>query len=627
MKKIILLIAIIIQISFIFSAPNYKDFIDDKVGIEKYPNASAVNIYTEVNLSINADYSYSYNVFYVKKILTYKGKKRYSDVKFEYNKDYENIELGDCFTVNSTGERVEIPEEAFHDSEHYSTLFSPEYINQWEKIVNFPEIEPGNYIVVNYTRNNTRKTFVSGIEHLMEENPYIEKRFTVTYPENVKMYVKSLKELDNLKIFKSEKNGIVTEKFVIQNAAQIKSEKNAPSYVYTGCPILYSNDNSWKVLGKKIFDRFNSNIKITDLINETAKKITANCSSEKEKIFAIYDYFARNYTIKHSNFMDLDFKPTALEKTFEKKYGSQRDIVALFLGMTKSVGIKKCYPAFHLDRSLRFGDIEKKNVLLDFVGNIYVYWNDILIAPANDSMPFGYAGVNECNLVIGKNKPVFKKYKCEKLSLIKKEVICKSTRNNEYINNYNVEFSGAKDSRYRSQFRNSTAEKTKIWFGSQQSDKSSILTDGPTFSHLDDLNENVKLAYSNNVKGFLTQQDKYLYFSLPLEKVNINVGAKNRELPYLIYRGSVIEEEFIIEDVPTNFTVIKPKENFKNSFKFGKQKILYEIEIKQKNGNLVFKRSVNIPEGIISVEDYTDFRNFVNNLNNPTNNMIFLMKK
>ena len=616
----------IIQISLIFAVPNYKDYIDNEIGIEDYPNASAVNIYTEVNLSVNEDYSYDYKVFYIKKILTYKGKKRYSDVTFEYNADFENIEFGDCFTINSKGERVEIPEEAFHNSEHYMTLFSPDYIHKWEKIINFPEIEQGSYIVVNYTRSNHRKDFVSGIEHLMEENPYIEKRFIVTYPENIKMYVKALKKLDNLKIKKSTENGIVREEFIINNAELILSENNSPSYVYTGCPVFYDREKNWKVLGSKIFDKFNSGIEVTDLISNKAKEITADSNSEQEKVFAIYDYLARNFTIKNSFFHDMDFKPVSLEETFEKKYGSQRDMVALSLGMMKAVGINKCYPAIRLDRSHQFENIHKKNVLFDFVADIYVFWNNILISPAKDSYPFGYAGINNCNLIIGKKKPIFKEYSYDSSASILKKVICKSTGNNEYRNDYSLVFSGSKDSQYRSQFRNQTVEKTKIWFGNKQNDKSSILTSGPEFSNLEELNKKVELKYSSNVKGFLTKQDDYLYFSLPLESIPLAVGAKSRVLPYQIYSDFSIEEEFVIEDIPENTTIIKPKSGYNNKFKFGKQMIEYEIEIERRNTNLVFRRTVKIPEGIVSVEKYTEFRNFVNNLNNPINRVIFLMK-
>lgn len=624
MKKFILLIIAVIQISLIFSVTNYKDYIDNEIGIEEYPNASAVNIITEINLSINEDYSYEYNVFYVKKILTYKGKKRYSDVKFEYNSGFESIEFGDCFTVNSKGEKVEIPEEAFHNSEHYFTMFSPEYINKWEKIINFPEIEPGNYIVVNYTRINNRKEFVSGIEHLMEENPYLEKRFIVTYPENLEFYVNPIRKLENLEIKHSKENGIIKEEFIIRNAELVLSEENSPSYVYTGCPIFYSNEKNWTELGNKIFERFNSGIEITDLISEKAKEITSNCSTEREKIFAIYDYLARNFIIKFSELQNLNFKPDPLEEVFEKKYGCKRDIVALFLGLVKAAGIKKCYPVLQLDASHRFENIQKKNSIIDFINNINVFWNNILISPGNDSYPFGYAGVNNCNIIIGEKKPVFKKYSFESSRIISKKAICRTISDDEYIIDYTSIFSGSQDSKYRSQFRNESVEKTKIWFSNQQKDKSSILTNDPEFLNLEDLDKNVELKYSSKVKGFLTKQDNYLYFSLPLEKIPLNVGAKNRVLPYQIYSVFSVEEEFIIEDVPENMSVIKPKGGVQESFKFGKQEIEYKIEIEHFDNNLVFKRTVNISEGLIPVEQYKELRNFINNLNNPTNNVIFL---
>jgi hypothetical protein len=153
--------------------PNYQQYIKDVPGLDRYPNAAAINVLTEVTVDIQDDTTYTYDVFYIKKILTYKGKIRYSDVDLLYNADHETVELGECFTVDPDGKKVVVPSEAFHDQEHYLTLSSPEYVNIRQKTVNFPGVEPGYFVVVHYSRTNKRREFVDGVEHMMEANPYL----------------------------------------------------------------------------------------------------------------------------------------------------------------------------------------------------------------------------------------------------------------------------------------------------------------------------------------------------------------------------------------------------------------------------------------------------------------------
>jgi hypothetical protein len=100
-KKIFALLLVV----FVFNlfADRIDDIIKDVPGIEEYPDASALNVLTEIKMTVEEDFSFQRHIFYVKKMLNYKGKKRYSDVKISYNADFEEIELGHCFTIDTEG--------------------------------------------------------------------------------------------------------------------------------------------------------------------------------------------------------------------------------------------------------------------------------------------------------------------------------------------------------------------------------------------------------------------------------------------------------------------------------------------------------------------------------------------
>ena len=130
--KPILLILLILCILPVF-ADQIDDIIKDTAVNVSLENASALNLYTTVDWKIEEDFSYSKHVFYIKKILTYKGKKRYSDIKLQYYPDYESIELLQHFVISPDGNRLQIPDNQITDMNDRLTLFSPEYVNRNEK--------------------------------------------------------------------------------------------------------------------------------------------------------------------------------------------------------------------------------------------------------------------------------------------------------------------------------------------------------------------------------------------------------------------------------------------------------------------------------------------------------------
>ncbi|PID30037.1 MAG: hypothetical protein CSB55_00410 [Candidatus Cloacimonadota bacterium] len=622
MKKIIFSTILLLALT-LATATDFLNYIDENINEENYPNASAVNIFTEVTLEINKDLSYSSHVKYIKKIMNYKGKKRYSDIKLTYNKDFETIELGDCYTLTADGRRVDIPEEAFHDSEYFMTVLSPDYIRIWEKAINYSEIIPGNYIVLEYTKNNNDKRFVSGIEYMKDENPYLEKTFIVKYPESLNIFADVLEKCSELSMKEKRENGFIYKIFTVKNTQAVQPEYNAPNKIYTNCPIVYSNENDWTKAGNKIFAEFKSGMEVSEAVSEKALELTKNLKTDEEKIRALYKFTAEEFTTKYSDFMSMSFKPLPVDETFDRRYGSDRDLVALFIAMAQAVGIKDCYPALVLEPAARFEDFQEEYVLPAQINSIAAFWNNNIISPGSSSKPFGYGF--DCNLLIGKKKPELIKYSYDK-NFTRKKVACNFVGGNEYNLDYEIEFSGNGDFRTRTDFRNETAEKTKIKFDNKQTDKSSVLSAEPKFENLNDLNKNVILTYSQKNIGFINEQKNYAYLSLPLEKIHLNVGAEKRSLPFYISSPISVEEEFVIENIPEKQKIIQPEKDLNEQFKIGDKKLKCSIKISRKGDNLVFRRKVFIPSGIVPVDKYAEFRRIINSLNNPANKVIFMKK-
>ena len=622
-RKIFALLLIVF--AFNLFADRIDEIIKDAPGIEEYPDASALNVLTEIDIIVAEDFSFQRHVFYVKKMLNYKGKKRYSDVKISYNADFEEIELGHCFTIDTEGNRIEIPENQIYDMNDTESILSPDYINFREKIINFPQIEPGYFVVVDYTITNKRREPVNGVEHLKETNPYLNKIFTITFPGKYKLNYHYDKDVVNFIKKKEGKYNVYS--WNVKNTVLYKEENNSPSLLVSGTPIVFSFYKNWHELAVEKLSKL-KDIETDASITELAKNITENCKNDESKVLAVYKYLAKNFNEKKSYTSEIDFTPEPLTEVFEKKFGSEKELTALFIALLKSTGIEDIYPAVILSKNNRFSEIQEKYAVNNFFERICVFRNNDLYCPGNSYIPFAFTGNNEANILVGNDKYELIKYKAENAvceentyNYLVKENSAKIEVESEYSENMNL--------KKRQMYLNMPDVQRKIWFNQSLGEKSAKLTDGPNFMNFDKIDENLKMTYTLEYSDFLVDQEPYKYFKLLSSNFYFDVALDERDNNYQISDKIFIRENFIIDinDLSDGSGKMELMNNIKNNIKeFVVNDIIayFKMDSKIENGKIVVNREVYIPECIIPNMKYPEFKQFILSIQNPINNMVFL---
>ena len=627
-RRLLFLLLIILSLNLI--ADRIDDLIKDVPDV--YQNASALNVFTEVSITVEEDFSFKRHVFYVKKMLNYKGKKRYSDVKIRYNADFEEVELGHCFSIDMEGNRIEIPENQIHDMNDTESIMSPEYMNFREKIINFPQIEPGYFVVVDYTTINTRKEPVNGVEHLMETNPYLHKIFSIRFPEKFKLnYFAD----ENIEFSQSKKGDYNIFSWQAMNTNIYKEEKNSPSLLHSGSPVVFSFFKDWRELAKLKLSKI-SDIKIEDPIKDLAKQITENCKSDNDKVLAVYKYMADNFNEKSSYTAEIDFTPDPLITIIEKKYGSEKELSALFIALLKSAGIKKIFPAVTLINDDRFTDIQKYFAVNDFMDRICVYWNGDIFYPGNSYYPYAATGKNGMNVLVGNKKNELIQYDTEK-NLLAKKTYNYSIQGNSASVKITAEYDGADNYQYRRSFLDTPDARRKIWFNQRYGDKSAVLTDGPNFLNFDRIDEKLKLNYTLNYNDLVVDQEPYIYFKIVPPVIKLDVSNDDRENDFQVSDRIFFQEDFTVNLKGLSNFDDRRKDGFKynllndfNSFReslpIDDQTAYYELNSKIDGDDIIVSRTVYIPETIIPADKYQEFRQFILSMKNPVNNMVFLKR-
>ena len=623
MIKRILLFLILVFCLNIF-ADKIDDIIQNVPGNEKYPDASAINVLTEIELAVEDDFSYSYHVFYVKKILNYKGSRRYSDVKISYNADYEEIELGHCFTIDSKGNRIEIPENQIYDMNDTESIQSPDYINFREKIINFPQIEPGYFVVLDYTITNRRCEPVSGVEHLRESNPYMQKTFSIKFPDKIVLNSFCDESIVN---FTQKKEGNFNIYFWNVNDTKIyKEENNSPSLLIAGTPIAYTFYKNWYELASFKLAKLR-NIEANTEISEMAESLTENCQNEYEKVLVIYKFMAENFNEKDAYTSQFNFSPEPLKEVWQKNFGSERELTALFIALLNSVGITDAYPAIILSSANKFSEVQKKYAVVDFMDKLCVFWQDQLFSPGNSYMPFAYAGISKANILVGNDKYELINYS-GKDNAIENHVYNYILSNNSAMVDVESNYSGSTNREKREWFLNMPVSQRKIWFNRALRERSASLVKGPNFLNFNKIEEDLKVTYSLNYNDFLVDQEPYKYCKLIAADFSLDVSLDDRENDYQVKEKIFLKQQFTFEfdeqiNSKNKIQLLNKTQN-STEFKIDDETAYFKLDATVQNSKIIVKKEIYIPECVIPNDRYQEFKKFILTIKNPINNMIFM---
>ncbi|MCK4511138.1 DUF3857 domain-containing protein, partial [bacterium] len=158
------------------SAPDKEDFPDDSAVFLKMQEVAEVaedgSVVTTRNRLI--------------KILTLRGRERYSNQSFLFNEELSVLSLIKGVTVTKMGRLKEVEEDAVNDVTPAFLKGASMYANVLEKVISFPVAGPGSTMELQIREDLEPAVdgSYSGIEHMGAMDPVFDASFTIRYPED-----------------------------------------------------------------------------------------------------------------------------------------------------------------------------------------------------------------------------------------------------------------------------------------------------------------------------------------------------------------------------------------------------------------------------------------------------------
>ncbi len=592
---------------------------------EEYAELGAVNLVNNEKLTVHEDGSSEIHKFKITQIINYEGKKKLSDIVINYDPTNETLVLGEMYTVTKNYKKVSIPKNQSIEQDDELAIYSPSYVHNKNRIINFPKVEPGTYIITDYTIK-TKYTYLLGGNELFEgEIPSLNKTKIIDYPKSMELNYEVVGNniVEDKKVL-GDRN-ILT--FSSKNTKVLKREEAMPVNLLLDInKVVYSFYKDWSDLGKEKIKSMD-NIEISPKVRDLSNEIVGDTEEKTDKIAEIYSYVVNNFTAQNIYLSQSDFKPLNLDQIIYQKYGSKIDLNALFIGLVRAQNIDDVYPVIILDSYKKSSPYQIKYPMNNSIYTVGTYVEGRIVL-LNIRGNYLDAFDEKTNYISKKNNYLPQVYEQKIDYKENKNYLYKLEGDGAEID-VNLEFKGARDNFIRYYGEILPAQRKNLI--DQDFGNSSTTVVGETkFGDFMDYKTPMKMSYSLKADNLVIDQDKYLYFTIPPVEINLSLSLDKRNYNYQIYHEISTKETFRI-DLSQNKNILGTSKfindlNIIKEFKIGDRNAKYRFISKQDKNIIDITREIYVPVGIIKKEEYREFKDFVLDIKNPIRDKVFIKK-
>jgi hypothetical protein len=487
----------------------------------------------------------------------------------------------------------------------YPYTIEYEYEIEYSGILSYPDFS--------FQESRNISVVEAGIQYILPED--MKLRF---YGSGLKNRVDSA-HLDNKKIYTwQEKNlpAILNIRFLA--TAYMPVLHTAPyNFEYGG---VHGSMESWKALGEWVYTVNKDRDALPEKEIATIKEISSKCSDQKDKIRAIYEYMQSRTRYVSIQIGIGGYQSATAESVSVNGFGDCKALSNYTKALLKSAGIESYLTLVYAsdaekDINPNFVDVQFNHMILCVPQQKDTVWLEC----TNQTLPFNYLGSfteNRHALLItpdgGKLVRTPESKKEENLILTKGSFKLNSAGNSAV--KVSTNYSGYYYDISRGYSLQSEDEMKKSLYTSIEFPDFTIVTAG--YHEKKSEKPEAEFNYEANIKGFCLSTGKELMFTPSLNKMDY----LRKDTSILQIPVSVVSIDSLTYNCPVNYTLSSLPKDVSLKTDFG----TYNYSIKSEGDKLHFYRRLELNEGLISENEYTAFRSFINQISSSDHGMIIL---
>ncbi|MEW5848976.1 MAG: DUF3857 domain-containing protein [Myxococcota bacterium] len=298
------------------------------------------------------------------RVLDESGVSRFSTLQFDFSPLAERIFVNSLVVTNAKGEVV-----SRGNVDDYYVIDQPDNphaSHDQTLVLPVPQVAPGHTLEFVVTKER---------RGLPEKLWFHDVPLSNTRPVGVAalFYVGDAKEVrtaaQNAPAATPTTTGLM---FLMKDPPLLTEEPLAARYTQRH-PMVYLGDarNDWKELGREYLTSLKEVLKEDAIITATARELTRNAKSPKEKLEILWQHVQKKITYRAVEFGVRALIPTPAGKTLENGYGDCKDHSVLLHQMLKAVSIPSSLVLVHTYADLQEGlpSLDQFNHMILLVGS------------------------------------------------------------------------------------------------------------------------------------------------------------------------------------------------------------------------------------------------------------------
>jgi len=271
-------------------------------------------------------------------VLTYGGKKNYSEIKIAYNPVWQDVSIDSAKVIGQDGSVKEITDLEINIMDAGWAGSAPRYPAGKTLVMSLPGVEIGSTIEYEISATHKDQMFFAEDMLFASSNPCNEKSLTVVAPKSCSLNV--IKFMDEYYMVDlTNINNMVEYNFKAKDMQGVVRERSTPPWwsFYPNISVSTSTWLDYATLVKKAVDK---KMVPSDKVSSVTKELIKDVKSDREKVLAIRDYILKNIRIAGPSFVSLPLSTLSKpETTLKDGYGHSLDRAMLLKTILDVAGI------------------------------------------------------------------------------------------------------------------------------------------------------------------------------------------------------------------------------------------------------------------------------------------------
>jgi len=271
-------------------------------------------------------------------VLTYGGKKNYSEIKIAYNPIWQDVNIDSAKVIGQDGSVKEVTDIEINIMDAGWAGSAPRYPAGKTLVMSLPGVEIGSTIEYEISATHKNQMFFAEDMLFASSNPCKEKSLTIVALKSCQITLN--KHMDEFYTAEQTNlNDMISYHFEAKDIPGVVRESSTPPW-WSFNPNLSVSTSTWKDYASLVNKAVEQKMISSDKVSSVAKELIKDKKSNREKVLAIRDYVLKNIRIAGPSFVSLPLNTLSQpEVTLKDGYGHSMDRAMVIKTMLDVAGI------------------------------------------------------------------------------------------------------------------------------------------------------------------------------------------------------------------------------------------------------------------------------------------------